>query len=140
MNPIEIKVARIGNSRGVRIPAGTLERYRIGATVLMEERGDGSCSVLSAPPIQSSHGKKPRARWRPKARIGAPGRQRLPTAWIAFRHREPRRAERAAASRHRVSAHEPASSSKSRLGRKLGSLPSDEARGLRRLITEMYGE
>ena len=41
MKPIELKVARIGNSRGVRLPAGTLERYRIGATVLMEERSDG---------------------------------------------------------------------------------------------------
>ncbi len=41
MKPVELKVARIGNSRGVRIPAGTLERYRIGAAVLMEERSDG---------------------------------------------------------------------------------------------------
>ena len=30
--------------------------------------------------------------------------------------------------------------SKARLGRKLGALSSDEARALRRLITEMYGE
>ncbi len=41
MKPIELKVARIGNSRGVRIPAGTLQRYRIGASVVMEERSDG---------------------------------------------------------------------------------------------------
>jgi antitoxin component of MazEF toxin-antitoxin module len=41
MKPVELKVARIGNSRGVRIPAATLERYRIGATVVMEERSDG---------------------------------------------------------------------------------------------------
>jgi antitoxin component of MazEF toxin-antitoxin module len=41
MKPIELKVARIGNSRGVRLPAGTLERYRIGDTVIMEERSDG---------------------------------------------------------------------------------------------------
>jgi len=41
MRPVELKVARIGNSRGVRIPATTLERYRIGATVVMEERSDG---------------------------------------------------------------------------------------------------
>jgi antitoxin component of MazEF toxin-antitoxin module len=41
MKPIELKVARIGNSRGVRLPAGTLERYRIGTSVLMEERSDG---------------------------------------------------------------------------------------------------
>lgn len=41
MKPVELKVARIGNSRGVRIPATTLERYRIGTSVVMEERSDG---------------------------------------------------------------------------------------------------
>lgn len=47
MKPVELKVARIGNSRGVRLPAPTLERYRIGATVVMEERSDG---ILLRPP------------------------------------------------------------------------------------------
>ena len=41
MKTIELKVARIGNSRGVRLPAETLCRYRIGGVVLMEERVDG---------------------------------------------------------------------------------------------------
>jgi antitoxin component of MazEF toxin-antitoxin module len=41
MKPISLKVARIGNSRGVRIPAATLERYQIGDEVIMEERSDG---------------------------------------------------------------------------------------------------
>jgi len=41
MAPVELKVARIGNSRGVRIPATTLERYHIGDSVLMEERDEG---------------------------------------------------------------------------------------------------
>jgi SpoVT / AbrB like domain. len=41
MKSVELKVARIGNSRGVRIPAETLERYRIGTSVVMEERSDG---------------------------------------------------------------------------------------------------
>lgn len=41
MNPVELKVARIGNSRGVRLPAATLERYQIGERVVMEERSDG---------------------------------------------------------------------------------------------------
>jgi antitoxin component of MazEF toxin-antitoxin module len=36
-----LKVARIGNSRGVRLPAVTLRRYSVGATVVMEERADG---------------------------------------------------------------------------------------------------
>jgi antitoxin component of MazEF toxin-antitoxin module len=41
MKPVELKVARIGNSRGVRLPAATLERYGIGESVVMEERSDG---------------------------------------------------------------------------------------------------
>ena len=41
MKPVELKVARIGNSRGVRLPASTLERYRIGESVVMEERSEG---------------------------------------------------------------------------------------------------
>lgn len=41
MKIVELKVARIGNSRGVRIPATTLERYRIGDSVVMEERTEG---------------------------------------------------------------------------------------------------
>jgi antitoxin MazE len=41
MKSIELKVARIGNSRGVRLPATTLARYRIGDSVVMEERSEG---------------------------------------------------------------------------------------------------
>ena len=47
MRPIELKIARIGNSRGVRLPAATLERYGIGESVIMEERSDGI--LLRAP-------------------------------------------------------------------------------------------
>lgn len=41
MKSVELKVARIGNSRGVRLPATTLERYHIGDSVVMEERSEG---------------------------------------------------------------------------------------------------
>ncbi|MBI1795573.1 MAG: AbrB/MazE/SpoVT family DNA-binding domain-containing protein [Candidatus Eisenbacteria bacterium] len=41
MTIVKLKVARIGNSRGVRLPAATLRRYRIGDSVTMEERDDG---------------------------------------------------------------------------------------------------
>ena len=41
MKSVELMVARIGNSRGVRLPAAILERYGIGETVLVEERSDG---------------------------------------------------------------------------------------------------
>lgn len=41
MNKVTLKVARIGNSRGVRIPAETLDRLGIGDSVTMEEQADG---------------------------------------------------------------------------------------------------
>ena len=41
MTTRKLKVAQIGNSRGVRLPAASLRRYRIGDTVLMEERSEG---------------------------------------------------------------------------------------------------
>jgi antitoxin MazE len=41
MSSTTLKVARIGNSRGVRLPARVLRRYRIGDAVVMEERSDG---------------------------------------------------------------------------------------------------
>jgi antitoxin component of MazEF toxin-antitoxin module len=52
MKRTEIKVARIGNSKGVRIPAKTLERYAIGDTVIMEERLEGILLRPHGPPIQ----------------------------------------------------------------------------------------
>jgi antitoxin MazE len=41
MTPVELKLIRIGSSRGVRLPADTLQRYGVGESVLMEERSDG---------------------------------------------------------------------------------------------------
>ncbi len=49
---IKLKVARIGNSRGVRLPAASLRRYRIGETVLMEERAEGILLRPSGHPVQ----------------------------------------------------------------------------------------
>ena len=34
-------MARIGNSRGVRLPAESLRRYAVGAALIMEERAEG---------------------------------------------------------------------------------------------------
>lgn len=39
--PEELKVTRIGNSRGVRLPARVLRRYGIGETLIMEELAEG---------------------------------------------------------------------------------------------------
>jgi antitoxin component of MazEF toxin-antitoxin module len=51
MKTKELKITRIGNSRGIRIPAEILRRYHIGSSVLMEERSE--CILLRpAGPIQ----------------------------------------------------------------------------------------
>lgn len=41
MKTKELKVARIGNSRGVRLPASSLKRYLVGSALIMEERTEG---------------------------------------------------------------------------------------------------
>lgn len=52
MKTKELRLSRIGNSRGVRIPAGTLKRYRMSASVLMEELADGI--MLRPGPVRTS--------------------------------------------------------------------------------------
>ncbi len=52
MLTVKLKVARIGNSRGVRLPAASLRRYRIGATVLMEERSEGILLRPTGPAVE----------------------------------------------------------------------------------------
>lgn len=52
MHSHELKVARIGNSRGVRLPADTLKRYQIGDRVIMEERAEG---ILLRPAGATQH-------------------------------------------------------------------------------------
>lgn len=49
---VKLKVARIGNSRGVRLPAASLRRYRIGDVVLMEERSDGILLRPTGPVVE----------------------------------------------------------------------------------------
>ena len=61
MKPLQLKVTRIGNSRGVRIPAPTLARYDIGESVIMEERSDG---ILLRPTATTS----PKLSWEETAR------------------------------------------------------------------------
>jgi antitoxin component of MazEF toxin-antitoxin module len=58
---LKLKVARIGNSRGVRLPASSLRRYQIGETVLMEERSDGILLRPTGPAV-------PKLSWEDTAR------------------------------------------------------------------------
>jgi len=52
MSTRELKITRIGNSRGVRLPAESLRRYRIGAAVIMEERSDGILLRPTGPAVE----------------------------------------------------------------------------------------
>ncbi len=52
MATVKLKIARIGNSRGVRLPAASLRRYRIGESVLMEERSEGILLRPTGPVVQ----------------------------------------------------------------------------------------
>jgi len=49
---MKLKVARIGNSRGVRLPAASLRRYRIGETVLLEERSEALLLRPAGPVVE----------------------------------------------------------------------------------------
>ena len=49
---MKLKVARIGNSRGVRLPAASLRKYRIGETVVMEERAEGILLRPTGPAVE----------------------------------------------------------------------------------------
>ncbi len=52
MSVVELKIARIGNSRGVRLPAAALRKYGIGNAVVMEERSDGILLRSPGPAIE----------------------------------------------------------------------------------------
>lgn len=70
---MRLKVARIGNSRGVRLPAASLRRYRIGETVVMEERGEGILLRPTGPMVE-------KLSWDDTAREMAASRE----DWIAW--------------------------------------------------------
>ena len=48
----ELKVARIGNSRGVRLPASSLRRYAVGSVLVMEERSEGILLRPAGPAVE----------------------------------------------------------------------------------------
>lgn len=52
MRTRELKVARIGNSRGVRLPASSLKRYSVGSVMIMEERADGIFLRSAGPAVE----------------------------------------------------------------------------------------
>lgn len=52
MKSKEVKIARIGNSRGVRLPASSLKRYGIGPVMIMEERAEGILLRPAGPAVE----------------------------------------------------------------------------------------
>ena len=52
MKTTQLKVTRIGNSRGVRLPATVLRRYRIGGAVLMEQKTEGILLRPTGPAVE----------------------------------------------------------------------------------------
>ena len=52
MKTMELKVAQIGNSRGVRLPATVLRRYGISGTVIMEEKSEGILLRPTGPAVE----------------------------------------------------------------------------------------
>ena len=49
---MKLKIGRTGNSRGVRLPAASLRRYRIRETVVMEERSEGILLRPTRPAVE----------------------------------------------------------------------------------------
>lgn len=213
MKTLELKVARIGNSRGVRLPADALRRYAVGDSLILEERSDG---LLLRPPgvapsklsweetaKEMAAASEDWGDWdavagdglegapwaagsvaEPSERYSAPARdaatvKRYEIRWVAldpvrggemaktrpavivsldvlnerlntvtvcpltsrlhptWRSRLPVRCGGRAAE---VAVDQIRTISKSRLGDRIGRLTDAEARTLRRIITEMYGE
>ncbi len=48
----ELKITRIGNSRGVRLPASSLKRYSVGSVMIMEERTEGILLRPAGPAVE----------------------------------------------------------------------------------------
>jgi antitoxin MazE len=40
METLELKITRIGNSRGLRLPARIISKYKLGEAVILEQRPD----------------------------------------------------------------------------------------------------
>lgn len=52
MKSQELKVARIGNSRGVRLPSAALKKYSVGKAMIMEERLEGILLRAAGPAVE----------------------------------------------------------------------------------------
>jgi antitoxin component of MazEF toxin-antitoxin module len=102
MTTRRLRVARIGNSRGVRLPAESLRRYRIGETVVMEERSEGILLRPTGPAVEKLSWEETaramaasREDWRAWEAAAADGLEDLPWEAAGARVGEPRTRYRA---------------------------------------------
>jgi len=68
MSTTTLKVARIGNSRGIRLPAAMLRKYHITNSVVAEETADG----IVLRPRRSAH---PKLSWADTAKAMAAAKE-----------------------------------------------------------------
>jgi antitoxin MazE len=68
MKPVVLKVSRIGNSRGIRLPAEMLRKYHITDTVIAEEKSD---EIVLRPGRAS----RPKLSWEETAKAMAAARE-----------------------------------------------------------------
>jgi antitoxin component of MazEF toxin-antitoxin module len=115
MKPVELKVTRIGNSRGIRLPADALKRYQVEDTPVMEERSDGILLRVPGRAVAELS-------WEETAAEMAAANEDW-SEWETTLDDGLDDVRRDAAKPRRV-----------------GTLTDAEATALRRLITEMYGE
>ena len=91
----ELKVARIGNSRGVRLPASSLKRYSVGSVMIMEERAEGILLRSAGPAIEKLNWEDTAREmavsgedWNEWDKIGSDGLESVP--WEALKARQVR--------------------------------------------------
>ncbi len=68
MKTAVLKVSRIGNSRGIRLPAASLRKYHITDTIIAEEKAD---EIVLRP----ARGSRPKLSWEETANAMAAGKE-----------------------------------------------------------------
>ena len=78
MKTLVLKVSRIGNSRGIRLPAALLRKYHITDTIVAEEKTDEIVLHPGRTSRPKLSWKKPQKPWLRPKRIGPTGSPQQP--------------------------------------------------------------
>ena len=120
MKTVELTLAQIGNSRGIRLSADLIRKHGFEQGIVLEDRGHEIAIRPKAGPKKLS--------WEETAREMAAANE----DWSEWDCSAGKPAD--------VCADQIRAVSKTRLIRKIGALKPDDAAALRELLTEMYGE